>query len=566
MAMGYPGPRRCPAGNARGVRRVGSEAFRLCCAALLVTVWLCAGCTSPREYVQNGFKVGPNYRRPPAPVAEQWIDTSNPHVKNDLQETVDWWTIFNDPALTELEQLAFRQNLNVRQAGFRVLEARAQRCIAVGNFFPQQQVAQGDFAQTTLSQNDANRSFLPTRNYPQWDLGFSLAWELDFWGQFRRAIESADDNLNASIEAYDYVLVTLMGDIATTYTQARTFEQELDYVRANVKIQKETLDIANARYKGGNTTQLDVEQAITNLAQTEAQVPQLETQRRQAYNQLCILLGIPPEDLEARLGKAPIPVAPPDVAVGIPAQLLQRRPDVRQQERLAAAQAAMIGIAEADFYPAISITGTLGYSAQQFSDLFRRSSFEGTVGPSFQWKILNYGRILGNVRLQKATFEQLVANYQQTVLQADQQVENGIVQFLQAQEQTRYLATSVKASENAVTLGLIQYKGGTVDFNRVAVLEQNLVAQQNLYAQAQSAIALGAIQIYQSLGGGWQIRLGSSNGAVSNDPTSNVAPAPIPTPAPEKAAPKPVVVPTTSVQIDTTAPRPIRASFQTFRE
>ena len=269
--------------------------------------------------------------------------------------------------------------------------------------------------------------------YNQWNFGFNLNWELDFWGRFRRAIESDTANLDASVEGYDDVLVTLLGDVATNYVQMRTLEGRIQYTRANVELQRQTLTIAEARFKGGTTSKLDVYQARSTLEQTEAQIPELEISLRQTVVQLCILLGMPPEELRARLGPAPIPTAPVDVAVGIPADLLRRRPDVRRAERLAAAQCAQIGIAEADYYPAFSINGTLGYSAEQFPDLFRPAALNANVGPSFQWNLLNYGRILNNVRLQDARFQELVTTYQQTVLNANQEVENGLVTFLRAQ-------------------------------------------------------------------------------------------------------------------------------------
>ena len=343
--------------------------------------------------------------------------------------------------------------------------------------------------------------------YNQWNFGFNLNWELDFWGRFRRAIESDTANLDASVEGYDDVLVTLLGDVATNYVQMRTLEGRIQYTRANVELQRQTLTIAEARFKGGTTSQLDVYQARSTLEQTEAQIPELEISLRQTVVQLCILLGMPPEELRARLGPAPIPNAPVDVAVGIPADLLRRRPDVRRAERLAAAQCAQIGIAEADYYPAFSINGTLGYSAEQFPDLFRPAALNANVGPSFQWNLLNYGRILNNVRLQDARFQELVTTYQQTVLNANQEVENGLVTFLRAQTRTNFQTASVEDAEKAVKIVLAQYEAGTIDFTRVTQLEQFLVQEQDVLTQARGEIATGLIQVYKALGGGWQIRL-----------------------------------------------------------
>jgi NodT family efflux transporter outer membrane factor (OMF) lipoprotein len=264
------------------------------------------------------------------------------------------------------------------------------------------------------------------------------------------------------------------------------------------------LKIVEARYKAGTVTGVDLHQATSTLAQTQSQIPELEITLRQAQNHLCVLLGIPPEDLRAKLGTAPIPTAPSEVAIGIPAELLRRRPDVRRAERLAAAQSAQIGIAEAEFYPAIAISGTIGYSAQQFKDLWGPNSFTGTVGPSFQWNILNYGRILNNVRLQRAKLEELVLAYRETVLQANQEAEDGLVTFLKAQQRARDLKVSADEALAAVKLVLVQYEKGTVDFTRVTQLQQTLVQQQDSLAQAQGEIARGLILLYKGLGGGWE--------------------------------------------------------------
>jgi NodT family efflux transporter outer membrane factor (OMF) lipoprotein len=481
------------------------------CRLAILTMVLFCGCTSPGEYVANGFKVGPNYGRPPAPVAKDWIDAPDTRVRAQTDDLSKWWTVFNDPVLDALICYGYSQNLTLRQAGYRVLEARAQLGIAAGQLFPQTQFARGDFDRNVSSNEVANRtlSSVVNRYFSQFDLGFNLAWELDFWGRFRRAIEAANDTLDASVENYDDVLVTLLGDVATNYVQMRTFQQRIEYARQNVEIQRITLKIAEAKFRGGLVPGLDVDQARSILAQTQAQIPEFEINLRQTINQLCILLGIPPEDLLARLGPAPkllIPTAPVEVAVGIPADLLRRRPDVRRAERQAAAQSAQIGVAEADFYPHIAIVGSIGYSAADFKNLFTSNAVAGSIGPSFQWNILNYGRILNNVRLQDATFNELVAAYQNTVLNANQEVENGLVTFLRGQERTRFQKESVDFAEKAVKTVIAQYDAGAVDFTRVTQIQQNLVLQQDTLAQAQGEIALGLITVYKALGGGWQIR------------------------------------------------------------
>jgi NodT family efflux transporter outer membrane factor (OMF) lipoprotein len=488
---------------------------------LVTAAGFTCGCTSWREYIDNGFKVGPNYQKPPAPVARDWIDANDRRVRTASDNLSEWWKIFDDPVLNSLICDAYRQNLSLRVAGMRVLEARAQLAIDTGNLLPQTQTSTGDFRWNGLSDKTANNVLqfstspggvggvtLPIfrRWYGQWDLGFNLSWELDFWGRFRRAIESDSASLDASVENYDDVLVTLLGQVATAYAQMRITEQRIKYAQENVKLQGETLAIVEARFKRGTVTKLDVAQARSTLEQTEATIPELEISLRQFNNQLCVLLGVPPEELRARLGLGPIPTAPVDVAVGIPADLLRRRPDVRRVERQASAQSAEIGVAEAEFYPHIAINGTWEYSAEFFKGLWTPRALNGNIGPTFTWNILNYGRILNSVRLQDAKFLELVANYQNTVLSAAQDVENGLVTFLQAQQRSKFQAASVKDAEEAVDIALAQYKAGTIDFTRVTQLEQNLVTQQDTLAQAQGEIVTGLIQVYKALGGGWQIR------------------------------------------------------------
>ncbi len=482
--------------------------------ACLALSALTCGCTTLQEYVHNGFKVGPNYSPPPAPVAQDWIEAGDAHVRTDSDDLSKWWTVFNDPVLDDLICHAYRQNLTLREAGFRVLQARAQLAIARGELLPQSQTATGGYTRTALSIEDANARIVTPQGvvalqqfFSTWDYGFNLSWELDFWGRIRRAIEANADNLDASVADYDDVLVTLLGDVATNYVQLRTLQQQIEYTKANAELQRQTLTLAQARFKAGvGVGELDVDQAQSTLSETEAQIPELEIGLRQTSNRLCILLGMPPEALQEKVGPAPIPTAPPEAVVGVPADLLRRRPDVRRAERQAAAQCARIGVAEADFYPRFGINGTFGYSAEEFSHLFRSTAMNADVGPSFQWDILNYGRLRNNVRLQDARFQELATAYQQSVLSAEQEVEDGLAVFLRAQQRAKSQAESVDAAEKAVTIVTAQYKAGTVDFTRVTQVQQSLVQQQDTLAQARGEIARGLIQVYRALGGGWQVR------------------------------------------------------------
>jgi NodT family efflux transporter outer membrane factor (OMF) lipoprotein len=400
---------------------------------------------------------------------------------------------------------AYAQNVNLRVAATRVLEARAQRAVAVGTLFPQTQTATGSYTRTQSSNNIANVP--PVRFFDTWATNLNATWELDFWGKIRRLIESATDVVEASVDDYDNVLVGLIGDVATAYVQYRILEQQLVYTRENVEFERGLLKIATAQWKAGKINELSVAQAASLLDQLESTIPVLEIALRQTNNQLCVLLGLPPTQLAAKLGKAPIPTSPPEVVAGIPADLIRRRPDLRSAERLVAAQNAQIGVAEANLYPAFFISGTLGYQAQNLNSLFLPQSFTGSVGPGFTWNILNYGRLLNNIRLQDFKTQELVGVYQQQVLAAAQEVENGIISFLNSRKEAEDLVGSVRAARRAVKLATDQFQAGAIDFTPVFVAEQFRVQEELLLAQAQGNIALGLILVYRSVGGGWELRL-----------------------------------------------------------
>jgi NodT family efflux transporter outer membrane factor (OMF) lipoprotein len=467
------------------------------------------GCTLPQWY-RNGFKVGPNYCKPAAAVESQWIDFQrDPRISEEPVDTNAWWTVFNDPILNDLVETAARQNLTLRVAGTRILQAQAVRGIAAGNLFPQVQQAYGSYDRVQVSETIANSP--PVKNFDTWTSGANLSWEIDFWGRFRRGVESADAALDASIEGYDNVMVLLLSDVASTYVQIRTIQEQLRLVRENVESQEQSLKIAQAQFDAGQADASDTLQTRNNVEQTRALIPGLETALRQANNSLCILLGEPPFDLVAELGEGPIPVAPPNVALGIPADLLRRRPDIRQAERIVAAQCAQIGVAESELYPHFTLGGALQWQARDLTDLFESASVGGAVGPAFVWNILNYGRIKNAVFQQQALFEEAVFNYQDTVLKAQREAEDSIVGFLKTQDQAEQLQLAVNDIEELNNVLLTQANAGATDFNRVFVVQAATTAQQNSLAASQGQIALNLIRIYRSLGGGWQIRLADCN-------------------------------------------------------
>lgn len=452
--------------------------------------------------------VGPDYVRPPAPTAANWMETNEPSVKHEPAEVSTWWTVFNDPVLNTLVETAYRQNPSLRAAGVRVLEAQAQRGIAIGELFPQQQDSFGTYSRNDLSENKANRNTPGLKTpFDNWQIGFEASWELDVWGRFRRAIETADAQLLASVATYDDVLVSLVAQVATNYLQLRILQERLAVATANVVIQARSYDIANAKFQGGTATELDAAQAASLLQDTQAQIPALETSIRQTQNTLCTLLGIPPQDLQPILaGQQTIPIPPTEVAVGIPADLLRRRPDIRRAERTLAAQSAQIGFAKADLLPSFALLGTISLSAEQFADLFKANSFENFGGPTFRWAILNYGRIQNNVRVQDAHFQALIGDYENTVLQAQEEVESALTGYLGAQRQVAFLTGSVASAARAVELADFQYREGAADYTRVLTAQQFLVGEQDRLVSTRGAVALNLVSLYRALGGGWEVR------------------------------------------------------------
>ncbi|MDG2304608.1 MAG: efflux transporter outer membrane subunit [Candidatus Binatia bacterium] len=464
--------------------------------------------------------IGPDFVKPDAPVAPDWKVRPDAHVevKTGEQgqaeaEALDyaaWWKSFGDPTLDQLVEKAYRENRSLRIAGLRIVQAQARRGVAIGGLFPQSQSAGFGYQRTKLSENQLqDLSQVIGSGFSTWGLGFDAAWEVDLWGRFRRNVESADAELVAALATYDDVLVSLVSEVAVTYIGVRTLQELLVVARTNESIQARSLQIAQGRFDNGFVSELDVVQAKTLLRETQASIPGLQANLEQAQNSLAVLLGMPPQALGDLLGAPkPIPATSQKLVVGIPADLLRRRPDIRRAERAVAAQSARIGVALGDLYPSLSLVGQIGLAANSFGQIWEGNSLEAFGGPSLRWNILNYGQIRNNVRVQDALFQEQIVAYENTVLLAQQEVENSIAGYLGATAQVGYLTEGTVAAQRAVRLSELRYKEGESDYIRVLDAQRALLRSQELLVVTRGSIGVELIAVYKALGGGWELRDG----------------------------------------------------------
>lgn len=471
---------------------------------LLLRTTLLAGLGSC-SWIANGFKVGPDYEQPEATVAPEWIDYQSENLERTEVDLGQWWTVFHDPILERLIAEAREQNLGLKASLARVAEAAAQLGIARGEFWPQQQFISGEASRNKLS-TAGNTPVLD-----EWASHMSLTaqfgWEIDLWGRFRRSIEASEAELQATQADHDDATVLLLSEVAANYLRYRTFQERLTAARRNLEIQQGNFELTVLRRDAGAVSTRDVEMAKQVLEETRSSIPLLEQGRREANNALCVLRGVPPKDLTEEMGATgAIPDLPAKVAVGAPADLLRRRPDIRSVERQLAAQSARIGVAESDLYPHLSLVGGIGVEAAKSGDLFDTpASLVGFIGPSFRWDVLNYGRFENNIEAQGLRFEALTHLYRSAVLQASQEAENAVASFLNSQQRAKALQDSRDAADRALQITLDQYREGTVDFTAVFLFQGTLAEQDDALADARGNIALSLVALYRSLGGGWQL-------------------------------------------------------------
>ena len=460
----------------------------------LAAVVLLSACTT----------VGPDFKPPEVPPSlADWKGGSLESLAAERPappggQTQEWWRNFNDPVLEDLVAEAQRVNPDVRTAGLRIMEARAQLGIAGSTLYPQVQQATGEVLGVGEHPSGA-----PDTTVVAASAGLGIGWELDFWGKFRRGIESADASYFASIAQYDDLQVLMAAQVASLYCSIRTVEARMVIARENAALQKRSLEIAERLFEGGTDSELDVQQAKAQYLGTLATIPQLEITKRQTQNALSTLLARAPGPLpEMDAGKDVIPQAESDVIVDMPAELLRRRPDVRAAEMQLAAQSALIGVSVADLYPSISLLGSIRLSVTSLSGA--PTVFSWGLGPSLVWNVFDHGRLTNVVLVQDARFQQLYEQYQNTVLRAAREVDDAAVGFAKTGEQIALLVESVKAAQRAFEIATLGYTEGLADFERVLDSQRTLFGQQDILVTNRGSLTQNLISLYKAMGGGWE--------------------------------------------------------------
>ena len=447
--------------------------------------------------------VGPDYSSPKIPVPAQWSEPRLGGTTDGQAEVIHWWTIFNDPTLDSLIARAVKSNLDLRLSVARVREARALRRGVAADISPQvNEVA--SLTDERRSENALSSSVtqLETDLY---EAAFDASWEPDVFGGKRRALEAATADLAAAVEDARDALITLLAEVARNYIETRGSQGRLAIAHQTLEAEREVLEIARSLFASGLTNELDVTRAEAALDSTQAQVPALETLLHQGVHRLGVLLGREPGALVTELSAdRPIPKAPPEVPVGLPADLLRRRPDVRRSERQLAAATARIGVETAELFPKFSLTGLAGFQSLSTSDLFTSGSRFWSAGPSVTWRILDAARVRAGIQVWNARQEQALAEYERSVLTSLEDVENALVAY--AKEQVRYawLREAVEANRRSLELANELYAKGLSDFLSVLDAERSLYIHEDQLVQSETNVLVHLVALYKALGGGWE--------------------------------------------------------------
>lgn len=473
-------------------------------------------------FVTGCAAVGPDYVPPSVPMPTAWSSDLPEGVGAGEAELLEWWTLFEDPVLSGLIDRASRGNLDLRAAVSRIDEARAMLGVARGARLPRID-ADASYSRSRQSSESSLGGktlgdLVSVTDVDTYATALGAGWELDVFGRVRRSVESSHANWQASVEDYGGVLVALRGEVALVYIETRALQSRIAIAERNVDAQRASRDIVRQRREAGTAPGLELAQADANVASTEAALPQLRAQLRLATNRLSVLLGEHPGTLEGELGSpTPVPSPPENVLVSIPADLLRKRPDIRRAERLLAAQTARVGVATADLYPRLSLSGVFGFSAQSPGDLFQASSRTFGVGPSLVWNVFSGGSVRSTIDVEDARVEQALVVYEQTVLRALEDVESALTSYGHERTRNTSLRSAVEAYRRAVGFAEDLYKGGKTDFQNVLDAQRNLLAFEDQLATSNAALVEHLVAMYRAMGGGWSAGQQQRNADAPSD-------------------------------------------------
>jgi NodT family efflux transporter outer membrane factor (OMF) lipoprotein len=469
---------------------------RLLSFAAIVLALVVSGCTVGPDYVQPEIETVPDV----------WNTAATEGLAEGASSIQTWWAVFDDPTLDSLIERSRISNLTLREAMWRIEEARALRGVVAGERAPQVSL-DGSADRSELSANGPLGDLAPdgsTEPGNLFDLGVGASWEIDLWGRIRRQVEAADAEVAASVEDYRDVLVTLFAEVAANYVDVRELQERLRLAEANVEGQEDTLQLTQDRFDSGLVSALDVAQAESNLANTMSLIPTLEQRLALALNRLAVLLAMSPGGLDEELGmESPIPIEPQGVTTGLPADLLRQRPDIRSAERRLAAQTARIGVATAELYPRFSLTGFLGFQSTSAGDLFNSDSVTWSVGLPIRWRLFEGGSVRSQIAAEQARTAQLIARYEQTVLVALEEVEGAMVSYEKQVQRRERLGEAVDATQRSLDLVLTQYRAGLTDFQNVLDTQRTLLLREDEYAASEGIVIKALVELYRALGGGW---------------------------------------------------------------
>ena len=471
-----------------------------------------------------GCAVGPNFVKPRPEVPPQWSrkaleasGTRSSTVHPEAEPLAEWWTTFHDPILSSLIRRSVAANLDLREAVLRIEEARAQRDQAAAGLWPSLSANAG-FTRQRFSTNTPNGAIfgiapqipgLPpgvfANPFDQYQLGLSASWELDLFGRVRRSVEAARAQMQASVEDAHDVVLSLVSDVAAAYIDLRGAQLQKSILEQSLATQRDVLAITRQRWSAGLTTDLDVENAASEVSATQAQLPVVEREITVDVNQLSELMSLKPEALRAELEQAkPLPPVPPEVPIGLPADLARRRPDIRRAEASLHAATAQIGVAVADLFPDLTLSVAGGYQSEGLSELINAASRFASLGPTIELPIFEGGALRATVRLENVRAKEAAVDYARTVLGALHEVEDALAAYGSDQDRRVSLTAAVDESREALTLARQRYEGGITDFIEVLDAERTLEQNQLSLAEATTAVSSDLVLLYKTLGGGWQ--------------------------------------------------------------